>query len=100
LSELRIRVSQRTGWEDSAIKTLVSRLFKKGVLLQERRNVFYYSPAVTREAYTEHSTQLLVDKLYQGSAKNLLASLVSARQLNETDVAELWELLNGGAHHG
>ena len=39
---------QRTkGWEATTVKTLVARLVSKGVIRQDKRNVFYYSPLIS-----------------------------------------------------
>ena len=48
IAEIRESLAD-TGWEASTIKTLVARLVKKGELVQSKRGVYYYSPAVSRE---------------------------------------------------
>ena len=46
-----------TGWDPSTIKTLVTRLVKKGELVQTRIKVYYYEPTVTREEYGSNLLQ-------------------------------------------
>ena len=41
ISDIRIALHQRKGWEPTTVKTLVNRLLSKEVLSQEKRNVFY-----------------------------------------------------------
>lgn len=92
MGEILQRMQERSAWEPSTIKTLVQRLCNKGVLLQEKRSVFYYSARISQEAYGEQATKSLIERLYHGSAKQLVASLVDSG-LNDDELAELRELL-------
>jgi BlaI family penicillinase repressor len=96
LAEIRKTLSANCEWEDSTIKTLLRRLYSKGVLKQEKRDVYYYTPLVSKEEYEEYTTQTLINKLYQGSAKNLVASLVSSNKLSEADIKELRQMFKVG----
>lgn len=89
ISEIRIAMQQRKGWEPTTVKTLVNRLVAKNVLAQEKRNVFYYIPLVSQEEYNSWATSQLIDKLYRGSAKNLVAALVHSDNLSDKDIQEL-----------
>ncbi len=89
ISEIRIAMQQRKGWEPTTVKTLVNRLVAKKVLAQEKRNVFYYIPLVSQEEYNSWATSQLIDKLYRGSAKNLVAALVHSDNLSDKDIQEL-----------
>ena len=100
LSEIRKALSAGFDWEDSTIKTLLRRLYGKGVLKQEKRDVYYYTPLVSREEYEEYTTQTLLNKLYQGSAKNLIASLVSSNKLSQEDIKELKDMFKVGDNNG
>ncbi len=99
LAEIRIKVREKTGWEDSTVKTLVHRLHSKDVVEQEKREVFYYAPCITQAAYDDYVTQTLIDKLHHGSAKKLIASLVTSKKLSPRDIAELRELLRAEEDH-
>ena len=89
LSELRRRVQERTPWESTTVKTLVQRLTAKGVLYQEKREVFYYSPLITEEEYSSYANESFINRVYKGSARNLVAALLRSRELSEEDVTEL-----------
>jgi BlaI family penicillinase repressor len=96
LAEIRKTLSANSEWEDSTIKTLLRRLHCKGVLKQEKRDVYYYTPLVSEEEYEEYTTQTLINKLFQGSAKNLVASLVSSNMLSQEDITELRKMFKVG----
>ena len=70
-------------------KTLLRRLCQKGAVGQEKREVYYYRPLVEQSKLGRYQTQCLIDKLYAGSAKAMVAALVEQGQLQAQDVAEL-----------
>lgn len=89
ISDIRIALHQRKGWEPTTVKTLVNRLLSKEVLSQEKRNVFYYRPLISQAEYNQWATNQLIDKLYRGSARNLVAALVNSDSLSKGDIQEL-----------
>lgn len=70
-------------------KTLLRRLCQKGAVGQEKREVYYYRPLVEQSKLGRYQTQRLIDKLYAGSAKAMVAALVEHEQLDARDVGEL-----------
>ena len=89
ITEIRRSLQSSKGWKATTIKTLVQRLCAKGVLAQEKRNVFYYSPLVSEQEYNDWATGDLIRRLYRGSAKELVAALVRSDGLSKSDVDEL-----------
>jgi BlaI family penicillinase repressor len=51
---------------------------------------------VSENEYNEYSTQSLIDRVYSGSAKNLVASLLGSKKLNKKDIQELRSLFKVG----
>ncbi len=96
ISEIRKKLEQTSEWETSTIKTLLRRLCEKGVVLATKREVFYYRPLVTEAEYNDYSTQSLIDRLYSGSAKNLIASLLGSKRLDKSDIEELRSMFKVG----
>lgn len=96
LAEIRKTLEQTSKWETSTIKTLLRRLCEKGVVLAAKKEVFYYHPAVSEAEYNEYTTQSLIDRLYFGSAKNLVASLLESKKLDALDIEELRTLFKVG----
>lgn len=83
-------------WEKNGdtTKTLLRRLCAKGAAAQEKRQVYYYRPLVSREELGCYRTRKLIDKLYAGSARQMVAALVEHDQLSGDDIAELKALLD------
>ena len=96
IADIRKTLEQTSQWETSTIKTLLRRLCEKGVVLATKKEVFYYWPAVSEVEYNEYTTQSLIDRLYSGSAKNLVASLLGSKKLNNLDIEELRTLFKVG----
>lgn len=89
ISDIRVALQERKGWEPTTIKTLVQRLCNKHALAQEKQNVFYYRSLISREEYQNWATNDLIRKLYRGSARNLVAALVHSDKLSNDDLQEL-----------
>lgn len=96
IADIRKNLEQTSKWETSTIKTLLRRLCEKGVVLATKKEVYYYKPLVSEVEYNEYSTQSLIDRLYAGSAKNLVASLLGSKKLDDSDIEELRNLFKVG----
>ena len=93
VTPIRTQLEKERGWDASTVKTLLRRLCDKGVVTIEKREVFYYRPLLNREEYRRWSARSLLDRVFRGNARDLIASLVEANQLSETDLKELREIL-------
>lgn len=89
VTTIREVLSARKGWEATTVKTLVSRLVGKGAVSQEKRKVFFYAPLISEKEYNAWATGNLIQRLYKGSVKDLVAALVSSDELSDEDIAEL-----------
>ena len=94
LGQVKEALAQRQGWSGETTKTLLRRLCTKGAVGQEKREVYYYRPLVSREDLGEYKARRLIDQLYAGSARDLVASLVEHEHLGREDVAELRDLFH------
>ena len=93
LAPIRTRLEKERNWDASTVKTLLRRLCDKGVVTIEKREVFYYRPLLNREEYRRWSARSLLDRVFRGNARALIASLVEENQLSEADLKELREIL-------
>ena len=94
LAQVKEGVTARKGWSGDTVKTLLRRLLEKGAAGQEKRGVYHYRPLVSREALEDYKTTALIDRLYDGKARDLVAALVERRRLDRSDVAELKDLFD------
>lgn len=90
-------LAERRGWKESTVKTLVRSLCAKGAAKLVSRG--FYAAVVTETEYAEWSTHNLLGKVFEGSAKKLVAALLSDGQLTSEDIAELSAMFNVGRKH-
>ena len=90
--EIREALQKSRGWEATTVKTLVSRLVSKGVIRQEKRKVYYYTPLISEKEYNGWATNNLIERLYHGSARDLVAALVHSDGLTRDDLEELRQM--------
>lgn len=89
LTEIRKTLQSRFDWSDPTVKTLIRRLCEKGAISQEKRGVFYYLPCLTRDEYNAWAAGDMVNRLFKGSAQELVAALVKGNGLSRDDIDEL-----------
>lgn len=89
LSNIRSKLQTLMNWEAATIKTLLARLVSKNAVLQEKKDVFYYSPLVSETEYDTWAAKRLINRLYDGKASNLVAALLNTDGITADDVDEL-----------
>ena len=92
---IRVSLSESKGWDPSTIRTLVKRLVEKNVLIQTKRDVYYYTPAIEEDAFMKDRTEDFLRKVYNGDAKHLIATMlghdfVTGEELRA--IQEFWSL--------
>ena len=88
-SDIRTELNRKKSWEKSTIATLLRRLVGKGAISVQEKEVHYYTPNILKEDYIMSREKSLIDKLYEGSAKNFVAALCQSGELTEADIDEL-----------
>lgn len=88
-NEIRLRLNAKKDWERTTVLTLIRRLLDKGVIVQEKREVYYYIPCVGRGDYVKEETKSFLNKFFKGNAKNLAAALIEDEDLSREDIEEL-----------
>lgn len=84
-----ICASLQGGAKKVTIQTLISRLVEKGALLQEKRDVYYYSTLILRQDFEQAKTEELIRKVYRGDIKKLFATLMDNNAIPQEDIEEL-----------
>jgi BlaI family penicillinase repressor len=81
-------------WHASTVKTLLTRLLKKGAIrAQQDGRRYLYSPVMKREQWLTDETTGLLDRLFGGRVAPLVAHFSQRRKLSKKDVAELKRLI-------
>ena len=89
--EIRNFLNENRKWERTTVLTLIQRLLKKGVISQEKKEVYYYAPC-----YVNAEMKSFVNKFFGGSSRSLAAALVENEDLSKEDIEELRDYFNKG----
>ena len=87
---VRQRLGRRRDLAYTTVQTMLNLLHRKGkVKRQLQDRTYHYRPAVTRGREVSHMIRDVVDRLFGGSAEELVQSLVDTRQLTPETLERL-----------
>ena len=93
-SEIEDFMNQKKKLAPTTILTLLSRLEKKNfVSVKKEGKANLYSALVTQEEYQQQEGKHVLEKLYDNSLKNFVATLYQGKQIDQNDVEELESFL-------
>jgi BlaI family transcriptional regulator, penicillinase repressor len=82
----------------TTVQTMLNVLHKKSKVKRTlKEKAYFYRPAVSRSQATGHAVGDLIDRMFGGSAENLVMSLVETRQLTPEKLTRLQQLVERGA---
>lgn len=86
-------LKEQVGWNMNTTYTLIKRCIGKGAI--ERREPNYLCHAlIPKEQVQEQETTELIDKVFDGSADLLFASLLNRKNLSAEEIEKLKQLVN------
>ena len=99
-AELEQRLARRR-WASTTLLALLGRLEAKGYVARQKQGKGYlYAAALAREDYLPVESRSALERMFGGSAKNLIAAMAQAKDLSKEDIDELAayleELKQGG----
>jgi predicted transcriptional regulator len=87
-------LKERVGWNMNTTYTLIKRCITKGAI--ERSDPgFLCHPLIPKEAVQEAETEELINKVFDGSADLLFASLLNRKKLSPEEIGKLKHLVEG-----
>jgi len=82
-------------WTPSTVSTLMQRLAKKGVIgFEKKGKAHYYFPLLKQAEYSVNESRSLIKKLYDGSLRNLVASLVENQAVSREEIDDLRKMFD------
>ena len=88
-------LSGEVKWKPRTIKTLISRLVRKGaVKVTEEGYRYRYSAAVDESTSVHSETRSFVRRVYQGAMKPALAAFLEDADLSDEEIDDIQEILN------
>ena len=87
-------LSGEVKWKPRTIKTLISRLVKKGaVKITEEGYRYRYSAAVDESACVRSETRSFVRRVYQDAMKPALAAFIEDADLSDKEIDDIQKIL-------
>ena len=84
------------GWKRTTIATFLSRLVEKGALYSEQRGkALYYTPRISVGEYRKSQLLNLVKNVFEGSTRDMVASLFEESVLSDEEMEELKTMFTG-----
>ena len=79
----------------TTIATMIKEIERKGYLTHTTRDRTYvYTPTVAREDISQGMVTDLVDAIFDGSAANLVMTLIQQEKLSDSELAEIRRLID------
>ncbi len=86
---------KNSAWKYNTVGTLLLRMSDKGAVSSEKINrTIYYTPVLNEEAYKTLQTKSLIQKLYNGSIKELAVSLFKSGNMTADDIDEIRKMFD------
>lgn len=83
------------GWSYPTVRTLVFRLMEKGAISADKKGKSFHYFAVLDEGETKKmQTKSFLDRVYQGSVKMLMQTLVDDSGISEEEAQKLLEIVD------
>jgi len=100
-NDIAERAQQTHSWNQKTIHTLLSRLTTKHVISYEQRGrMYYYFPLISQKKYLEQENHIFLDQFYDGKIAPMLSSLLSSTELSDSDLKNLYEIINSKIKSG
>jgi len=87
-------LSDTTTWSPKTIKTLLTRLVKKGAVgFKAGGREYHYYPLVEESVLVKEESRSFLKRVFGGTIKPMLATLVESEDLSAEDIEELKRVL-------
>ena len=81
---------QSDKWKYKTVATLLLRMEEKGAVTSEKiGKANMYTPILDKTEYLQSQTKNFIQKLYNGSVKELAVSLFRSHELSEEDIEDI-----------
>jgi len=81
------------GWSKTTTYTMIKRCIDKGAI-ERREPSFVCRPLVTIEQAQEYETNELINKMYDGAADRLVASILGRKSLSSDEIRRLKQIIS------
>ena len=86
-------IKEYIGWEKNTTYTVIKRLIDKGAIEREDPG-FICRAIISKSTIQKIETKALLDKIYNGSLSNFIATYLVNQEFSSSDIAELKKIIN------
>ena len=91
--DIAAEMARTVGWSKTTTYTVLKKCVEKGAV-ERHEPGFVCAPLVSMEQVQEYETRELINKMYQGSADLLVASLIGQQKLSGDEITRLKALVS------
>ena len=92
--EIIMATAKPNDWGPGTVRTLITRLLRKGALAGARQEGgYFYRPLISRADYVQAESRTLLDRLFAGQVAPLVAHFVTQQKLTTADIKKLKKLI-------
>jgi len=94
-NEIADKLAPVTDWNPKTVKTLISRLVKKGALrFTAEGKTYQYFPTVQKEQCQAEEAESFLNRVFDGALMPMLAHFAQSRTLSPKEIAALKDILD------
>ena len=83
-------LGKTSSWDIRTVKTLLSRLVKKGALSYNKyKNLYLYFPVIQEEEYKRSESESFLNQVFDGSVSELFVHFAKSRNLTPEQIERL-----------
>ena len=83
-------LGKTSSWDIRTVKTLLSRLVKKGALSYDKyKNLYLYFPVIQEEEYKRSESESFLNQVFDGSVSELFVHFAKSRNLTPEQIERL-----------
>lgn len=90
--DITAQAKEQVGWSKTTTYTVLKKCVEKG-LVERTEPGFLCRALVTRQQVQQRETRELIDRMYDGAADRLVASLLEGRYLSAEEIQRLRKLV-------
>jgi BlaI family penicillinase repressor len=88
-------LKDKAQWKPATVKSLINRLLNKNAIgFNKLCNEYLYYPLVSEDECINLESQSFINRVFNGSVKSMLLTFVESKEISQTDINELKNILN------
>jgi len=93
-TEVIERLNENKEWHEKTVKTLLSRLVKKGAVdFEKEQRRYLYFPLIEKETYTTKEGMSMIERMFSGKLSPLVAGFAKNKSIDKQDIDELKQII-------